>query len=408
MEGGTSLSKIAKISCIAFVFYVFWFSYAFRKVNVILYATVFVAVGCMAFDLWFYQRDIKGFCPMGVLINLVMVFYSLITGVWVAVSESTVVSLAKTYAAFTAICIVICYISKEEDSIDWIVNGMIALCIVVFVFQNLRGYPIPGYGYVLGPEQNPNMLALVMNVGLFCLAYKSRNGTKHIGWHLLLAVMFMYSVINSGSRKCLIAAGIIIVLWLMPLVKTIWKSSGQGTHILMIAAAVLIAAGVVYYFTTVFVNTDIYQRMMLLGDEDEFSSRNRKLYYQYALDYFQEQPIFGIGLGQFQLWNPFHQMSHSTYAESISCWGFVGCLIYYIPVVGAIFQAVRLSFSGRNTYVPRIVLAVLIMELFLGVGQVWFYEIEHLITWTLIYFILSDLLMKENPQPRRTYKYVKA
>lgn len=408
MEGGINLNKIAKISCIAFIFYVFWFSYSFRQINLILYATVFVATGCMIFDIWYYQRDITGFCPVGVLTNLAMVVYSLITGIWVALNQDMVISLAKTYVAFTAICIVICYVSKEEGGIDWIVNAIIVLCIVIFVFQNIKGYPIPGYGYVLGPEQNPNLLALVMDVGLFCLAYKSRKGMEKIGWYLGIAAMLIYSTVNSGSRKALIAAAIIIVLWLVPLVKTIWKSSSTNGHVALAVVAALIVAGIVYYFTTQFVNTDLYKRFTLLGDEDEFSSRNRKLYYQYALEYWEDHPVFGIGLGQFQYWNPYHQMSHSTYAEAISCWGLVGSLIYFLPVLSAGFQAVRLSFTSKDSYVPRIVLAVLIMELFLGVGQVWFYEIEHLITWTLVFYILSDLTAKEDAEPRRIYKYVKA
>ncbi|MBR3019130.1 MAG: O-antigen ligase family protein [Clostridia bacterium] len=408
MEEGISLHKIAKIGCISFIFYIFWFKYSFRQINLFLYAAVFAAAGSMILDLWFYQKNITDFCPVGVLINLVMVVYSLVTGIWVAIYQDTVISLSKTYACYTAVCIVICYVSKEEGSIDWIINSLIAACIVISVFLIVKGYPVEGYGYVLGPAQNPNLLGLIMAVGLFCLAYKSRKGTEHIGLYLCIAMLFVYSIVNSGSRKSLLAGGIIIILWMVPLVKKIWDSSNNNVHFVLIVAAVLIVGGAVYYFTTEFINTDIYKRLQQLGDDDEFSSRARKLYYVFALDYWAERPFFGIGLGQFQYWNPYRQMSHSTYAESISCWGLIGCLIYYMPVFTAGLRAVSLSFSSKDAYVPRIVLAVLAMEFFLGIGQVWFYEIEHQITWTLIYYLIDDQLTKVELEPRRVYKYVKA
>ena len=408
MEGGIQLSKVAKYSVCAFVFYVFWFKYVYRQINMVLYVTVAVASVSMLFDIWYFRKDLLDFCPVGVLINLVLAVYSIATGLWVAWVQDVLIGLVKTYASFSLVCIVICYVSSVEGSIDWMVNLLISVNLVSSVSILLNGYPIEGYGYVLGPAQNPNYLGVIMDIGIFCLAYKCRKETRRLWLYLIFAGIFAYTVVNSGSRKSLLAIGIICALWFWPMFVRMWKTSSNEKRTLITLLSLLLIGAVIYYFATEFINTDIYKRMQMLGDDDEFSSRNRKLYYQYALDYWAVSPVFGIGLGQFQYWNPYHQMSHSTYAEAISSWGLVGCLIYFIPAIGAGVQAVRLSFTSSEPYVPRIVLAVLVMEAFLGVGQVWFYEFEHLITWTLVFYILSELLQEEQAVPRRVCKYVKA
>ena len=376
--------------------------------HIILYGSVAVAVACMLLDVFLTGKDLIKICPTGVLINLVMCVYSLIVGVFVAINQDTTISLVKTYATFSLICMVICYVSKEDGSIDWIIYTLVAVNVVVALFTTFKGYEFPGYGYVLGPEQNPNQLGVALITGLFSLAYLSLKKEGRALLYVALAVLILFAVVNSGSRKSLISAGIILVLWLGPFFVKQWTNGGAGKRIFLVAAVLLALVGIFIYLTTTFTNTDIFKRMTQLGDDEEFSSRQRKLYYFYAWDYFQEHPLFGIGLGQFIYWNPFHQISHSTYAEAISCWGFVGCLIYFLPVLYAVVSSVAFVFIARQRYIARIILTMLITELFLGIGQIWFYEIEHLIVWTIIYLILEELGKDLVYTPKGTYKYIKA
>ena len=408
--GTIRLSKIAKACCCVFLFYVIWFRYAYAENHIILYGSVFGALGCMAVDLLITRRDLLELCPTGVLMNLVMCAYSVITGLWVAVNQQTLISQAKTYATFSLLCVVICYVSGEEEKgIGWVVNTLIAANVVTAFYVIFRGYSVPGYGSVLGPGHNPNTLGLIMDVGLYCLAYRSAKRIRQVPLYLALAVLFLYVIVNTGSRKTLLAGGIITVLWLVPLTQKLWKRSGWGTRVLIIAVAAAAVSFAVYYFMTQYMYTDSYLRMRQLGDETEFSSRNRKLYYRYALDYFGEHPLFGIGLAQFEQRNPFRQMSHSTYAEALSDWGLVGSLLYFLPVLAAGRTVLRQSFGGGgDPYLSRILLALSVMELFLGIGQVWFYVIDHLITWTLIYYQIREEEKKREPAPRAVCRYLRA
>ncbi len=407
MAGNIQISKIAKICCVVFLFYVTWFRYAYNENHIILYVSVFGAVGCMLLDIIVSGGDFRNICPTGVIVNLVMCVYSVVTGIWTAINYDSLLNLAKTYATFSLICITICYISKVEGSIDWIISTLIYAGVLISLYVIFRGYPFVGYGYVLGPDNNPNLLGLLMDINLFCLAYKASRNKKRIPLYLGIATLFLFIIVNSGSRKSLLAAAIIIGLWIFPLLRELWKGASTAKRTILVFSALFLLGGAIYYFTTKYVNTDSFQRMALLGDEKELSSVNRKLYYSFAMDYYFEHPLFGIGLGQFVFWNPYNQMAHSTYAEAIADWGTIGTIIYFLPIIVASIQAVVLVSKDRSAYVPRILLALIVMELFLGIGQVWFYEIEHLITWTLIYYLIDDLIKQQEEKNRMVCKYVK-
>lgn len=404
------ICKIVKFCCIVCIFYIVWFQYVFSENHIILYGSVIGAIVFMILDIIVTKGDFRDICPVGLLINLVMCVYSLATGMWVAKNTELLIRTVKTYTTFSFICIAICYVTKNEGSIDWIANTLISVSILTAFCVIFNGYPYKGYGYVLGPAQNPNYLGVLMDVSLFGLAYKTHKNKKRIPLYLGTAVVFVFVIVNSGSRKTLLGAAIIMGLWMLPLFRRLWSGAGWGKRILLIAGALIAIAGVVYYFTSVYSTTDSFQRMQRLGTEGELSSRKRKLYYQFALEYFAEHPFFGIGLNQFGRWNPDHQMAHSTYAEAFADWGTVGCLIYFTPVIIAFISLIRIIIREKDdTYIPRIVLGLFAMELFLGVGQAWFFEIEHMIAWTLLYYLIDDMIQKpQNKKTRMECKYVKA
>lgn len=403
------LHSIAKLFVYIFLLYIMWFIYIFGEKRIILYGSILVAAGLMISDLAQSHKSIREICPGAVSVNLVMCVYSLLFGFFVARDVSALTSAVKTYAAFSLVCIVICYISKEENGIDWLLNGLIIICIVEAVYVLTRGFYVYGYGYVLGPDHNPNTLGVNMDMGLFCLAYKSINNTKYnskyILRYLIIAILFLYVIIGCGSRKCLIAGAIMCVLWLYPLFLSIWKKGNGNSRVLLILGIVVLAFGIFYCYKNMYMSSESYNRMQTLETESNDGKRVR--YYRLAFEYFSEQPVFGIGLQQYRIWNPSHAYSHSTYAEALASWGVVGCILYFVPLLSAGFVALKQSLNKTSSYTPRIVFGLWVMELFLGIGQIWFYDIEHLIAWTVIALCIYEQ-KGTNQLTGRTCKYVKA
>ena len=399
--------RISKYLIYMCLFYLFFIKYAYRDSHVVLYGTAGLATICMVLDLLVSHKDISDLCHWGLLINLIMCIYSLITGVFVANDTDVLISAIKTYSAFSLICLVICYISKEEKSIIWLSNAIIIIDMISALYVLTNGTYYKGYGYIIGPTQNPNNLGLAMTLGLFCIAYKPRTKPIKTVSSVCISILFLYTIIGCGSRKCVFAAIIVCALWLISLTYELWNGNSWGTRIILILFLVAIAVGLIYYYNNVYINTYSYNRMTSLGAEDEGSSQARILYYQYALDYFQEKPIFGIGLDQFRVWNPHHAYAHSTYAEALAGWGFVGCIFYFFPVVLAGIHLIRRSLFGKEKYNSGVVLALWAAEMFLGIGQIWFYEIEHLIAWAMIYIAVFMADNSNRTKNFRRLKYVK-
>ena len=403
--------KISKLMIYVFLIYMFWFKNAYSVKNIILYSSVTLAAACMFYDLLVSHQSMRDIFPPGVLINIVMCVYSLLFGLLGAKNQEHLVSGVLTYTAFSVVCLVICYISHQDKSFTWLLNGIIATDILCAAFCLFRGYHWPGYGYVLGPENNPNVLGMEMVLGLFCLTYLTLKDQKRIILYDGLGVLFLYTIVNCGSRKCLVAAIIICSIWIFHQSRKIWRNGQTITRIFLLIVIALLIFAVFYYYQNVYKTTDISLRMEKLGDKTEESSRNRMLYYRFAIEYFLEKPLFGIGLQQFRYWNPYGQYAHSTYAEAVADWGFFGCLIYFTPMIWAAVKLIKQLIYDAKNETTRSLVALLIVEIFLGVGQIWFYEIEHLIAWTIIFLFLEMTLRLQTEKEHsiaRKYKYIKA
>ena len=388
----------------------FWFIYVIGEKSIILYASILISTICVLFELIRNKQSIFDIFPTGILINIVMCVYSLFTGVFVAQSTQTLISAVKTYASYSVVCFDICYITKEEKSIDWLTNFLIFSGIISSIYIIFRGSAVLGYGYVLGPTQNPNKLGLIMNLGIMSIAYKSVKTKKHELTYFILAALFLYTIIGCGSRKSLLAALIICFFWLLTTIRQIWNKDNQLSRYIMFCLIALSAYAVYYYYSHVYIHTYSYNRMETFGNiEESHANQLRIIYYQRAFQYFLEHPVFGIGLAHFAIWNPNHGYAHSTYAEALADWGFIGCTIYFFPALAVGKRLINNLVFRIDTDITRLLCAMWIVELFLGIGQIWFYEIEHFIIWTLLYLCCDMTKAKKDKIPviEGKYKYVK-
>ena len=398
-----SFRSISKGSLIVFVFYVCWFKYPFGNNPLILYGTAFVSCIFMLIDLCITRRELVGYFPIGVLINLFMCCYSIIIGCFIAIDTSLLFKQTTTYFAFTMICIACCYVSNEEKNMEWLIKTFIIVAFVCSLQMIFAGYYRSGYGYTLSENNNPNTLGLVLDIGIFGVAFCCKRTIKSIMLHIVLALLYIYCIVLCGSRKCLIAAVVLMILWLFSLLKDICNTLEREKKvgaILLIAITILI---IILFINNEYAGSESYRRMMLLGTSEEGSSVVRIGLYKSALKTFLEHPFFGVGFFQFAFYNPFGGYAHSTYAEAISCWGFIGTSIYFSVFLKAILTSLWILLQKTRNYRDFIVIALLVSELFLGVGQIFYYEPEHMLSLTIIFWYLDNVIT-ENVNHRRPYK----
>ena len=128
----------------------------------------------------------------------------------------------------------------------------------------------------------------------------------------------------------------------------------------------------------------IFERLSTLFTGTE---TRRKLLYADSLTFFLASPIIGIGFNQYRFWSPYSTYSHSSYAEVLSCGGIIGTLIFFVPLLTCLFRYIKLAFQKKpfdEMYRIRMVALLFACELFIGVGQIFIYEMLHLLVLMLI------------------------
>lgn len=401
--------NITKASATILIFYILFYLQIWGDNRLILYGSAGLTVLSMV-AYWFHENhiDLRN-VPFGVWNNLIMVAYSLAFGYFVAFNYNTVISSSITFAAYSVVCIAICYVSYKEKSFEWVLNTLIALAVLCALYALFFGTVWKGYGKTLSADNNPHFFAAVMNLGTFAIVYriKEAKGKIPVLWTILVG-LFLYSIVQCGSRKYLIATALMLVIWIFVSVKERWQTGNfeQRTAAVVIVLGIIVLAFI--FYRRFYVNTDIYSRMT---NEEDMGDQKRIEFYQKSFKIFVDSPIFGGGLDQFRFWGGRGSYAHSTYAEAIADFGFVGCVLYFSPIIYASYQICRKALGSKKNYKSSQLLAFCIAELFIGLGQIFFMEFHHFIAWTILfYYSYEPAEMKASGnliQSKRQYKYIR-
>lgn len=383
----TSLNRnITKIGVLACLTYVMWYKWVYGDQGLVLYATAAVAIGGTLMGLLSENIHLNKVFPYVCFKDIVMCAYSLIVGIFVATSQSVLVSTIFTYLAFSLVCLAACYACWNYD-FNWLLKGFIAIALLCAVWTLTQGYHLVGYGMVLSETNNPHTLGFVMNLGIFAVAYLSKNTTKSFAFNMMLVALFLYIIIQCGSRKCLLAAVFIIIPWLWIEIVSMYKHGTTVQKLFFTILVVVLFLGIAYYLGGAFLNSDSYIRMKDI--EESKANKARLYYYSLGFDFLLDSPMFGIGLGQFAVLNPKATYAHAVIPEAIASWGMVGSLMYFLPIVTISYRAFSLA-KHKHDKSTIIVAGLCAMELFMGFLQIYFYDLTHIIAWMIIAWYVNN------------------
>lgn len=378
--------SIAKFGVFVFVLYVCWFSQAFYESRTILYGTSLLITLFVIFDSIKARRGriSSGYYSIVPLL-VIYILYSLGTGV-LARDFFYLISSIVTILSFTIICFDICYISNGEKNMDWLLK-IITFVALLCAFQTiLFGQPFRSAGvYVttMSSHNNPNGLALVMVAGVFSLIQRMIKGKNLIV--LMVAIMiFVYVVTLTGSRKNLVACILLVGLWGGYTLFSRNTGLTQGKKIMWLCIIAIAVGFVSFYYRNYFFNSAIFARLSKLSDGS--SINGRVSLYKYAINLWKDNPFFGVGYDQYRVY--IGEMSHSTYAELLACSGIIGCLIWIIGMFTQFkknFILILNKGESQFYYIFAMNILMFVIELVIGIGQVWMYDIIHLILLTYIF-----------------------
>ncbi len=404
--------KVTKISTVVLIVYILFYQEIWGDNHLILYGSAAVAVLSTAIHCMNLGSLTYDYVPYGVWNNLIIVVYAVTVGCFVAADYMTTLRSSVTLLAFAVVCIAICYASAEEGSFEWVLKVMIAVALLCSLYTFIRGTEWQGYGIVLSATNNPHDLAAVLNIGIFSVLYLSRNKEKKLSLiSAALIVLFSIVTIRCGSRKYLIANTLLEVIWAWTIIREGWKSGDSNRRIITVFMLITFAVVVYYIFTNVYLSSDSHNRMQ---NSDDLGNQYRFLFYKEAWRIFLDHPVFGAGLNQFKNLTQVAagNYAHSTYAEAISDFGLVGCILYFVPIAAVAYRIIGRALNRNRNYGDFILLAFCLSELFIGTTQIFFMEFYHFLVWSILFHydrqIVDSKLENPSAQPFvRTWKYIR-
>lgn len=393
-----NLCSLAKFFISLFCMYIFWYYGAIGANNILLYSFALLSTVCVLLDI-FATKQGKLEIGRQSIVPMYFVFglYALLTGFFFAIDVSFFFSKMITYFAYIVLCFDIYYVASSEESYDWTLNIMLLaayLCAFYTIFFGVAIRSSGVYVTTMGINNNPNTLGLIMVMGIFAgIIHKFY--AKHYYLSLITVLLFTYVIILSGSRKCFFCGLALIAFWF--LVDLSRKIKERRTSVIVQLAVVFaLAVFVVNRYGMVFMNSSMFERLQ--GASIQSSTEDRVGLYQDAINLWKNNPVFGIGFGQFEKSGSHLSHSHSSYAEILSCTGILGIFIWFI----GLFQCVRRSmkkyrmqklgqgFEGiENVYRYCLCLGMLLIELLLGVGQIWIYDFTHLFIFVTLFGLVE-------------------
>ena len=204
---------------------------------------------------------------------------------------------------------------------------------------------------------------------------------------LASVLLFFYVIILTGSRKSLLSGGLLCMIWLIAFIRDTYNLTDRREKRLKYALLLVTLVIGVAYFVKYYIGTVSFERLQILFKDG--SSSVRMEMYRESVDLFKTSKLFGIGFNQFRVHSIFRTYAHSTYAEVLADGGVFGCIVYFYPVIQTGFALMKKIRRGLS-YQVGMLLALFLVEMFLGTGTIFMYSFEHLIIWSFLYMTVED------------------
>lgn len=396
------IRKIEKALILIIFLYLDWFQYVFGIRQIIIYVSAILLAALLGIEV--FKEGKVTISRSSSIIRTYILFgiYALASGLFVATDKNTMLSTLLQYYEYVFICFAIYYISNSEKSIKWVLSILYTSALVcglqtIFFGRTIRSAAV--FVITMGARNNPNTLGIIMAFGIMAIIYDYESIQKHFMVKLASIVIFAYVIILTGSRKAFIAMAVLLSVWSINYIVYTKKSGKEfktkGIRRVIQNSVVImgIIAALVYITSSAFTETSMLTKLLLLFTNGGVADSERIPLYQQAFEFFKQHPILGIGYRQYEVLYSGHIYSHSTYAEILSCTGFIGTIIFFSPVILLLFKSFTRCFGkvDKIIYNYRMIFLILATELFLAATQIVVYDLGHMTLFTFLFWEFSQL-----------------
>lgn len=378
--------NLSKISLALLILYMSYFQVVFFSIPKMVF--LFGALTVLFLIIFMYQKStpINNGFPVEIVLWITFAISSLFIGYVIANNQGHLLSAIVTLIQYIILIIAICFISKYDGNIDYIVKVYIIVALLCALTTIFWGVDYLGGQISLTAATNPNGLGALLVAGISCLLFKLDINKKiNIVFVSAGTLVFLYTIILTASRKSFLAAILILVYWLLFILGSSLKQINLSRRIGAITLVLVAVMCFLYYVTPVFEESVLLQRLAGLFESGDVT---RTGMYSEAYQFFLASPLFGIGYKNYELMSIYNTYSHSTYAEALACTGILGVLLYfgaYITMAAKLIQVIIDKRLGHDVRIQaRTIFGIFLVMLFMGTGVIHFYEVNSSIVFAMI------------------------
>ena len=340
-------------------------------------------------------------------IEFVLIIVTSVTGFIVAINKTYVLETIQSllYELMFGYCLY--RISVKEKSIDWfalawVVSGLI---LVGYVFIT-GGYSVGKLARLsINESTNVNTIGVFITFGIWFVLYLMSNrklsALRLIGGIITIA-LFLYFIIETVSRKSLIASLFLILFWIVFALFPYLKRMSFGRRFAIIIIF-LVAVWFIYYrFGADFirVSASMSYRMQRLSEENITDMRRFDLIID-ACKVFLQHPVLGVGWNNYRYYSFSGQYAHNTYVEVLACTGILGSSFAY-AMWWVQIKSVYLAIKNRISKVLIAnIISLFLVLVFIDAVQIMYYNSTLLMVMNLLFTLCAVSNLDSN------YKLIK-
>lgn len=389
-------SFLNNFQIVLFTFFVFlWYISANNKVLRIISICIF-GLFCIIETVKILLNK-KIMFNKGILSFALFAAFGLISSIWAKDDESVISKSIELFIGFIFLTTSYNYFIHRENSTELIID-IIKVVGIMFSIYVVLYYGILNYitmllaGRRIGTEIiNVNFIGVITSVTFILLMYDvliKKGKTKIL--IIILSIIPLIVSLGTGSKKAILVIALGLALIFIEKFKEKITIKNIIT-IFMFFAGIIVIIGLLSksgYLNTISSRFETMINTFLNEDTTTGSTYIRKSFIRGGMEAFFESPLLGIGLNNSYIIT--HELFgektylHCNYVELLACTGIIGFSLFYYIYYYVIINCIR----NKNVKNSNLVGIIFIINLFLDIGNVSYYEIK-----TFVYLLLGMIFV---------------
>ncbi len=284
--------------------------------------------------------------------NELMVYflvYMLIIGCLFSPRRSDHLSQWLTCLEYLFLQIIISSIIKESGTNIFNTLLLVIAIVLAGIFIREPVNYLNSGRYSISNEYDPNGLGMAFAAGIWSSLNQYEKKKLPLIIIGILIALFGYCIFMTGSRKSLIAASLVIALWVPFSFIPSLKGRGILTGIISLLCLFILGIVIAREFVSLYTDSTIAARMDNLLAEAQ--KGNRSNMYRQGFELMKTNPLFGVGFQGFSYY--FGSYSHSTIVEVPVSGGIIGAILYFSAYV--VSTKKMLTIYVKTNHMPELI-----------------------------------------------------